>query len=51
MLFCLFIISYFYAQNNNLKNPHTKPYYYFCYETMILTRELGVPVVSYCWKI
>ena len=26
MLFCLFIISYFYAQNNNRKNPHTKPY-------------------------
>ena len=25
MLFCLFI-SYFYAQNNNRKNPHTKPY-------------------------
>ena len=25
MLFCLFI-SCFYAQNNNRKNPHTKPY-------------------------
>ena len=25
MLFCIFI-SYFYAQNNNRKNPHAKPY-------------------------
>ena len=25
MLFCIFI-SYFYAQNNKRKNPHTKPY-------------------------